>query len=86
MPLAKGYASGLKSQVADLVNVAAGGKGGSCVAAIFLSHFIKATRWAHLDIAGCMEATSASNYTPKGMTGKSIRALIQLCNNLSKTF
>jgi aminopeptidase len=86
MPLSPAYATGLKSNVADLVNIAGhGAKGGASIAAAFLSHFVKHTqRWVHLDIAGVMES-SGSSYTVKGMTGKSMRALVEFLTNLSKT-
>jgi len=87
MPLTSAYGSGLKSDVADLVNIAGpGAKGGASIAAAFLSHFVTKThRWVHLDIAGVMEASSASGYTTKGMTGKSMRTLVQFLANFSQS-
>ncbi|KAJ1826715.1 hypothetical protein LPJ56_002042, partial [Coemansia sp. RSA 2599] len=41
-------------------------------------------RWAHLDIAGPMEGTTAAGHHHKGMSGRPTRLLVELANQLSK--
>ena len=51
MPLDEDYAEGLKTNFADVANVA-GRAGGAITAAKFLQRFASKFPWAHLDIAG----------------------------------
>ncbi|KAJ7292609.1 leucine aminopeptidase [Mycena rebaudengoi] len=81
MPLDEDYGPQIYSSNADLQN--SGGKpGGSCTAALFLKAFVHGLEpaegktplaWAHIDIAGSMEATRPTPYLNKGMTGSSVR-------------
>ncbi|KLO07529.1 leucine aminopeptidase [Schizopora paradoxa] len=41
-------------------------------------------RWAHVDIAGTMEAVRPGPYQPKGMTGRPVRALIEFARRLAQ--
>ncbi|KAJ1947311.1 hypothetical protein GGF37_000493 [Kickxella alabastrina] len=41
-------------------------------------------RWAHLDIAGPMEATTSTGYHHRGMSGRPTRLLIELASQLAK--
>jgi leucyl aminopeptidase len=53
MPLLDHHKEQMKGAVADLRNIAGGDMGaGASAGAAFLSHFVKDTEWAHLDIAG----------------------------------
>jgi leucyl aminopeptidase len=70
MPLDDEYGDGLKSNFADMGNVG-GRAGGSVTAAVFLSKFAKAYRWAHLDIAGTAWKSGAA----KGGTGRPVALL-----------
>ncbi|KAH8825577.1 leucine aminopeptidase, partial [Flagelloscypha sp. PMI_526] len=83
MPLDEDYGPQIYSSNADLCNT--GGKpAGSCTAALFLSHFpVDKSKWAHIDIAGTMEATRPTPYLEKGMTGRSVTALIEYLRTLS---
>lgn len=72
LPLDEEYAEGLKSNFADLANVA-GRPGGSITAAKFLQKFVGNTPWAHLDIAG----TAWKSGTAKGATGRPVALLVQ---------
>ncbi len=65
MPLADEYGDQLKSNFADMANVA-GRDGGSCTAAAFLGKFAKGLTWAHLDVAGTAYQSGAN----KGSTGR----------------
>jgi leucyl aminopeptidase len=65
MPLTEEYGEQLKSNFADMANVA-GRDGGSITAAAFLGKFTQGLRWAHLDIAG----TAYQGGAAKGSTGR----------------
>ena len=72
MPLDDDYADGLKSNFADMGNVA-GRAGGSITAAKFLQRFVGKMAWAHLDIAG----TAWKEGAAKGATGRPVPMLVQ---------
>lgn len=70
MPLDEEYGESLKSNFADMGNVG-GREGGANTAAVFLSKFTKAYRWAHLDIAGSAWKSGGA----KGGTGRPVGLL-----------
>ena len=72
MPLDDEYGEGLKSNFADMANVA-GRAGGSISAAKFLQKFTGDIPWAHLDIAG----TAWKSGTAKGSTGRPVPLLVR---------
>ncbi len=72
LPLDEEYAEGLKSNFADVANVA-GRAGGAVTAAKFLQRFAGKYPWAHLDIAG----TAWKGGTAKGSTGRPVGLLVQ---------
>jgi leucyl aminopeptidase len=72
MPLDDEYAEGLKSNFADVANVA-GRAGGAVNAAKFLQRFAGKYPWAHLDIAG----TAWKSGQAKGSTGRPVGLLLQ---------
>ncbi len=71
MPLDDEYAEGLKTNFADVANVA-GRPAGAVTAAKFLQRFTSKFPWAHLDIAG----TAWKNGTAKGSTGRPVGLLV----------
>lgn len=71
MPLDDEYADGLKSNFADIPNIA-GRDAGSITAAKFLQKFVD-FEWAHLDIAG----TAWNSGANKGATGRPVPLLMQ---------
>lgn len=71
MPLDDEYADGLKTNFADVANVA-GRAGGSVTAAKFLQRFATDFAWAHLDIAG----TAWKGGAAKGATGRPVPLLL----------
>jgi leucyl aminopeptidase len=71
MPLDDDYAEGLKSNFADVANVASRA-GGSITAAKFLQRFASKFAWAHLDIAGTAWKSGAA----KGATGRPVSLLL----------
>ena len=83
LPLAADrYRKLLDSVVADMKNVG-GPYAGATTAAIFLSEFVGDVPWAHLDIAGPMNADSDSGWKSKGATGFGTRLLIDLATTFS---
>ncbi len=71
MPLDDDYAEGLKSNFADVANVA-GRPGGAITAAKFLQRFTDKYTWAHLDIAGSAWTSGKA----KGATGRPVGLLL----------
>jgi len=71
MPLDEDYAEGLKTNFADVANVA-GRAGGAITAAKFLQRFASKFAWAHLDIAGTAWKSGAA----KGATGRPVGLLL----------
>lgn len=72
MPLDDEYAEGLKSNFADVANVA-GRAAGAVTAAKFLQRFVGKYPWAHLDIAG----TAWKSGGAKGGTGRPVGLLVE---------
>jgi leucyl aminopeptidase len=80
LPLARDkYRKTLDSVVADMKNVG-GPYAGATTAAIFLSEFVGDVPWAHIDIAGPMNADADTGWKSKGATGFGTRLLIDLAN------
>jgi leucyl aminopeptidase len=65
LPLTEDYGEQLRSNFADMANVA-GREGGAITAAAFLGKFTQGLRWAHMDIAG----TAWTSGMAKGATGR----------------
>jgi leucyl aminopeptidase len=80
MPMWDDYQGQLKSNFADMSNLG-GPPAGSVTAALFLSHFTKKYKWAHLDIAG----TSSVSGDAKGATGRPVPLLSEFLLSRSET-
>ena len=80
MPLDEEYAEGLKSNFADMGNVA-GRAGGAVTAAKFLQRFVGDLPWAHLDIAG----TAWKGGKSKGSTGRPVGLLVHYLLEAAKS-
>jgi leucyl aminopeptidase len=76
LPLIDDYREHLRSDVADINNVARGVGGGAINAAVFLREFVGPMRWAHLDIAATAFTEKESAIQPKGATGTAVRTLL----------
>jgi leucyl aminopeptidase len=80
LPLHKSFREAIKSDIADIKNVA--GKevgGGASVGAEVIGSFIEEdTSWAHLDIAGKAWVTKPRPTVPRGAAGWGVRLLNQL--------
>jgi leucyl aminopeptidase len=79
-PLWDEYADLLKSDIADLKNVASGQSAGAITAGKFLEHFVDYP-WIHLDIAGSAFIPSADSYRSKNATGIGVRLLFKFLTN-----
>jgi leucyl aminopeptidase len=77
MPLARQYRKMLDSTVADMKNVG-GPYGGAITASLFLAEFVGDVPWAHLDIAGPMNADADDGWLSRGATAFGTRLLIDL--------
>ena len=80
LPLDDEYAEGLKTNFADVANVA-GRAGGAVTAAKFLQRFTAKFPWAHLDIAGTAWKSGAA----KGATGRPVALLLDYLLQAPKT-
>ncbi|OHB48505.1 MAG: hypothetical protein A2Y10_08190 [Planctomycetes bacterium GWF2_41_51] len=81
LPYEQLYADEIKGKIADLKNI--GGRwGGACIGAAFVGEFAKDMAWAHLDIAGPMDASDPmKSYTQAGSIGFGVRLLTSYLMN-----
>jgi len=78
LPFFDDYEERMKSDVADLNNMAAEKNAGTISGAVFLKNFVEKTPWAHIDIAGTAWYTKARGYRPKNATGYGLRLIVEL--------
>lgn len=77
LPLEPRYRDLIKSEIADLRNIATSRYGGSLTAGLFLQEFVEGQPWVHLDIAGpAFAERPMSSYLGKGGTGHGVRTLV----------
>ncbi|MFC9917314.1 leucyl aminopeptidase [Agromyces binzhouensis] len=81
-PLVRKYRKLMDSDVADIANLG-GANAGATTAALFLAEFVGDTPWAHLDIAGTMNADADDAWRSKGATGYGVRLLIELARGFT---
>lgn len=87
LPLADDFKPAIKSKVADISNTGSTRyKAFTITAGWFLSHFVKKTPWAHLDIAGTADSVPDVNYLGNGAgsTGAGIRLLVDFVMKYKK--
>ena len=82
LPLPDDYKKLLKSDFADIKNISSSRWGGAITAALFLSEFVKDTKWAHIDIAGPAYIKKENAYCGAGGTGFGVRLLCDLLEKL----
>lgn len=82
MPMPADYKKLLKSEFADMNNMASSRYGGAITAALFLSEFVKTKNWAHIDIAGPAYQMKPEDYCAPGGTGFGVRLLCEFISNL----
>lgn len=80
LPLIEECKKKLKSDIADLVNVA-GRDAGSIKAALFLREFIGDVPWAHVDIAGVAFRPEAGTTAPKQGVGFGVRLMMEFLSS-----
>lgn len=83
MPLYKPYAKKMKSDVADLKNIGGGRYGGAITAALFLSEFVKKSKWVHFDIAGpAFNDEGPTGVITRGGTGWGVVTIMEFLKKL----
>ncbi|MGE0085960.1 MAG: leucyl aminopeptidase [Desulfococcaceae bacterium] len=82
MPMPEDYKEFLKSKIADISNMSSSKAGGAITASLFLSAFVKDTRWAHIDIAGPSYTDKGNAYCNPGGTGFGVRLLCDLLEKI----
>jgi leucyl aminopeptidase len=79
LPIWEEIGEHLKSDFADLKNIADGGAGaGTIVGAAFLGNFVDGVPWAHIDIAGTAWWDKDRPYLPKGPSGFGVRLIVEM--------
>ncbi len=82
MPLDEEYFDQIKGDDGDIKN-SGGRKAGTVIGGMFLKQFVNDdTAWAHLDVAGMMEAEREMLYSPKGGTGFGVRLFLDYLQSL----
>lgn len=85
LPLWPEHEKAVKSDIADLKNIASPGVGaGTITGAAFLKAFVGEQPWCHLDIAGTSWSSEEKPYTPKGASGFGVRLLIRFLEQEAK--
>ena len=80
LPLWPELAREIKSEIADLKNIANPNiKAGSLVAGAFLKEFVGQSNWVHLDIAGTGWDCKATGFPSTGGSGFGVRTLAAAC-------
>lgn len=83
MPLEPGYRKQLDSYIADFKNVG-GPPGGVITASLFLKEFTGEVPWAHIDIAGPMNADADDGWLSRGATGFGARLLAEVASGFTR--
>ncbi|NGY03623.1 leucyl aminopeptidase [Solimonas terrae] len=78
LPMWSDYDDNIKSECADIANIATRGAGeaGATIGAVFLHRFTRKMKWAHLDIAG-------TAWVGKKSTGRPVPMLVQYLLNVA---
>jgi leucyl aminopeptidase len=82
LPLHPEYAAMVKGRYAQLTNRTERREAAVITGGEFLHHFVGATPWAHIDIAGTAWDVPRSYFTGKGATGFGVRLLVELARGL----
>ncbi|NPA29146.1 MAG: leucyl aminopeptidase [Epsilonproteobacteria bacterium] len=80
LPFNRHLAKLLKSEVADVCNIASSRYGGAVTAALFLDRFVEEEmkeKWLHLDIAGPAYVEKTWGYNPSGASGAGVRMCVK---------
>ncbi len=85
LPFNKYLSKLLKSEIADISNIASSRYGGALTAGLFLSEFIEdknKEKWTHLDIAGPAYVEKPWGYNPHGASGFGVDTFVTLFKSL----
>ncbi len=83
LPLFEGYASMIRSKIADIKNITSERWGGALTAGLFLRTFVNKIPWAHLDIAGPSYTEKETRPDqPYGASGYGVRLLIKFLEEM----
>ncbi len=77
LPVPDEYEFMVKSDIADIKNLAPTSEAGAIQGALFLREFIGEAKWAHLDIAGPTWYDKEFFYVPKNASGFGVRTLLE---------
>ena len=82
MPLWPELSKELRSEIADIKNIAAPGvKAGTLVGGAFLKEFVGPEQWAHIDIAGTGWNCKATGFPSSGSSSAMLKTLAIACLN-----
>jgi leucyl aminopeptidase len=83
LPIIQEWRTDIKSKIADLKNIGTPMRAGTAIGAAFLEEFVKNdVKWAHLDIAGVVDAQSHLPYcSAHGASGLIVRTLTHVLMN-----
>lgn len=82
LPMDEEYFEQIRGSDSDLKN-SGGRKAGTIIGGVFLKQFVSdETPWAHLDVAGMMNAENDMPYCPKGGMGFGVRLFIDYISSL----
>lgn len=83
LPIINEWRQDIKSKIADIKNIGTPMRAGTAIGAAFLEEFIKNdVKWAHLDVAGVVDAQSHLPYcAAHGASGLIVRTLTHLLLN-----
>ena len=75
----------LKSNIADICNIASSRYGGAITAGLFLSEFVEnRDKWTHIDIAGPAFVEKEWGYNPHGASGAGVNMMLRLLFDIQK--
>ncbi len=83
LPIINEWRQDIKSKIADIKNIGSPMRAGTAIGAAFIEEFVKNDiKWAHLDVAGVVEAQSHLPYcSPHGASGLIVRTLTHVLMN-----
>ncbi|RJR15225.1 leucyl aminopeptidase [Candidatus Microgenomates bacterium] len=82
LPLERDYKPLLKSDIADLRNIAKSRYGGAITAALFLEEFVGNVPWVHIDIAGPSYWEKDTSLIARGASGFGVRTILNWLKDL----
>lgn len=85
LPFNRYLKKSIKSEIADVCNIASTRYGGAITAGMFLDHFIaeeNKNKWLHYDIAGPAFVEKAWGYNPYGASGAGVRMTVEFLKTL----